>query len=354
MQGYYRFPTIHGNQIAFISEDDIWTVSNNSSTAIRLTNNIGQISSPSFSPDGKWIAYVGREDGNTEVYIMPSSGGISKRLTFDGAFISKIVTWKNNNEIVYASDLKQAFSRISDLRIINIKGGESQALNYGVASNIAYSKNFTVLGRNTQDPARWKRYKGGTAGELWIDKKNTGDFTKLININGNMACPMVVNDKIYFLSDHDGICNIYSCNQNGKKLKQHTFHKNYYARNASTDGTSIVYHSGADLYSYNIKSDIDEKIDIIYNSGFIKKSRKFDSAFHYLENISTNSKGNISTVVTRGKLFSMGNWEGPVIQLGKAQGVRYGYSTFLTDDKTLLTCSDDGGEERLETYNILN
>ncbi|MBI44782.1 MAG: peptidase [Candidatus Marinimicrobia bacterium] len=354
MQGYYRFPTIHGNQIAFISEDDIWTISNNSSTAIRLTNNIGQISSPSFSPDGKWIAYVGREDGNTEIYIMPSSGGISKRLTFDGAFISKIATWKNNNEIVYASDLKQAFSRISDLRIINIKGGESKALNYGVASNIAYSKNFTVLGRNTQDPARWKRYKGGTAGELWIDKKNTGDFTKLININGNMACPMVINDKIYFLSDHDGICNIYSCNQNGKNLKQHTFHKNYYARNASTDGTSIVYHSGADLYSYNIKSDIDKKIDIIYNSGFIKKSRKFDSAFHYLENISTNSKGNISTVVTRGKLFSMGNWEGPVIQLGKTQGVRYGYSTFLTDDKTLLTCSDDGGEERLETYNILN
>ena len=248
MQGYYRFPTISNNQIVFVSEDDLWSITTDDSRAIRLTNNINQISSPVFSPNGKWIAYVVREDGNTEIYIMPSSGGASKRLTFDGGFINKIAAWENDKEIVYTSDLKQPFSRISDLRANNIKGGESRALNYGIASNIAYSESFTVLGRNTQDPARWKRYKGGTAGELWIDSKNDFNFKKLINVKGNMASPMIIGNKIYFLSDHDGICNIYSCNKNGTSLKQHTFHKNYYARNASTDGKSIVYHSGADIY----------------------------------------------------------------------------------------------------------
>ena len=354
MQGYYRFPTIHNHQVVFVSEDDLWSITSNNLRAVRLTTNISQISSPLLSPDGKWIAYVGREDGNTEVYLMPSIGGSSKRLTFDGSFINKISAWKNNKEIVYASDFKQPFSRISDLRIVNINGGESKPLNYGIASNIAYSNNFTVLGRNTQDPARWKRYKGGTAGELWIDIKNDFNFKKLINVKGNMACPMIIENKIYFLSDHNGICNIYSCNKNGGSLKQHTFHKNYYVRNASTDGKSIVYHSGADLYIYNIIEDKYKKIEIIYNTGFIKKSRKFESAFNYLESISFNSKATYSTITSRGKLFTMGNWDGPVIQHGKAQGVRYRHSLFLTDDKTLLVSSDESGEEKLEIYNILS
>ena len=93
MQGYYRFPTIHNHQVVFVSEDDLWSITSNNLRAVRLTTNISQISSPLLSPDGKWIAYVGREDGNTEVYLMPSMGGSSKRLTFDGSFINKISAW---------------------------------------------------------------------------------------------------------------------------------------------------------------------------------------------------------------------------------------------------------------------
>ena len=229
MQGYYRFPTIFKDKIAFISEDDIWVATLDNLNAIRLTANIGAISSPMFSPDGKWIAYIGREDGNTEVYIMPSIGGLSERLTYDGAFISKIASWDGNNKIIYTSDFKQPFGRISDLRSISINGGSSKALNYGICSNISKSDKMTVIGRNTQDPARWKRYKGGTAGELWIDIKKDFNFKKLIHINGNMACPMIVDSKIYFISDHEGIGNLYSCDNKGNNLKQHTSHKNYYA-----------------------------------------------------------------------------------------------------------------------------
>ena len=149
MSGYFRFPTIHKNHIIFVSENDLWSVKSDNMKAVRLTSNLSSVTTPLFSPNGKWIAYVGIEDGNTEVYIVSSNGGQSKRLTYDGGFINKIAAWKDNN-IIYASDLKQPFQRISDLRTVNIKGGQSESMNFGIASNISFGKESTIIGRNTQ------------------------------------------------------------------------------------------------------------------------------------------------------------------------------------------------------------
>ena len=79
MNGYFRFPTIYKNIVVFVSEDDLWTVDVEKQIARRLTSNIANVSSPIISPDGKLIAYIGNEDGNTEIYLMPINGGISKR-----------------------------------------------------------------------------------------------------------------------------------------------------------------------------------------------------------------------------------------------------------------------------------
>ena len=171
MAGYYRFPTINKSKIVFVSDDDLWVVKLDDSKAYRLTTNLSEVSSPLLSPDGKWIAYVGTEEGNNEVYIMSSDGGISTRLTYDGAFVSKICSWDGNN-IIFATDLSQPFGRVSNLAKINKKGGPTTLLDYGISSNISLGNPGVILGRNTADPARWKRYKGGTAGELWISKDN--------------------------------------------------------------------------------------------------------------------------------------------------------------------------------------
>ena len=129
MKGYYRFPTIFNNHIVFVSDDNLWQVDINNKIAYRVTTNLSPIHTPYFSPDGKFIAYVGTEDGNTEIYLIPSQGGIAKRLTYEGAFISKIASWNKNN-IIYASDLNQPFGRISELRKINIKEFCRKKLNF--------------------------------------------------------------------------------------------------------------------------------------------------------------------------------------------------------------------------------
>ncbi|MBN2620302.1 PD40 domain-containing protein, partial [candidate division WOR-3 bacterium] len=81
MQGYYRFPSIYKDTVVFVSEDDLWKVSLHGGTAARLTSNLSQITHPVISPDGKYIAFTGSDEGHPEVYIMPLRGGTPQRLT---------------------------------------------------------------------------------------------------------------------------------------------------------------------------------------------------------------------------------------------------------------------------------
>lgn len=348
IKGYYRYPTVYKDKVVFVAEDDLWLVSSKGGIAHRLTANLGEVTHPFFSPDGKWLAFIGREEGHSEVYLMPASGGPAKRLTYLGSD-TMVVGW-HNREIIFATNFSQPFKRIFWLYTVDMEGNELKKLPFGPARNISFGKKGVVIGRNTGDPARWKRYRGGTAGEIWIDKNGMGKFHKLIELKGNLANPMWIGDRIYFISDHKGIGNIYSCLPNGKDLRAHTNHKEFYARNATTDGNRIVYHNGADIYIFDPRMEKNIKVEIEYHSPHIQRSRKFVEPGKYLEDYALCKDGSSIALVSRGKSFVMGNWEGPVIQQGIRNGVRYRLTRFLNDGKRVILVSDEEGEEHLEIH----
>jgi tricorn protease len=261
MSGYYQFPTICGDTIVFVCEDDLWTVPVGGGIAWRLTSNLGTVSTPRLSPDGLLLVFMGHEEGPREVYTMPALGGEAKRLTYQGSF-AEVVDWnRDETEVLYSSDAGSAFD--SWLWCVSAEGGEPQRFPYGPANHIAFGDlGGVVIGRLTRDPARWKRYRGGTAGQLWIDRDGNSEFQPLVPADGNFTTPMWIGDRGYFISDHESVGNIYSCLPSGEDLQRHTHQDAYYSRSAQTDGRHIVYHAGADLYVYDIDNDANRHVEV--------------------------------------------------------------------------------------------
>src|SRR5262249_13195042 len=82
--GYYRHPALHADTIAFSAEGDLWRVGRAGGLASRLTSHPAEEAHPALSPDGTLLAFSAAYEGPTEVYTMPLSGGLPRRLTYDG------------------------------------------------------------------------------------------------------------------------------------------------------------------------------------------------------------------------------------------------------------------------------
>ncbi len=358
-KGYFRNPTVFKDRVVFVCEDDLWQVPLSGGLALRLTSSGGHIFSPRFSADGQWLACCGRDEGHDDVYILPATGGPLQRLTYLNTAM-RVVGWMPEGKRIVFWSTHQSVHQNADARLytVTIEGGPLQSLPYGPAHFIDFAPDDKgiVLGRNAAHNFRWKRYRGGMTGEIWVRSKGKRKFVRLRfggsrhSLQGNPVSPLWIGSRLYFVCDHQGIGNLYSSLPDGSDLLQETFHEKSYVRDPTTDGQTLVYHAHGDLYSLDPSSKAHHAIDVEWRSPRVQLQRKFFYSDEYLENAAIHPQGHSIALTARGALFSMPLWEKAVSQHGRNQGIRSRLVQWLPDGRmaTLLDWQKDEGSHPVD------
>jgi tricorn protease len=359
-----RFPAIHDDQVVFTYAGDLYTVPVEGGIARKLTNDIGYEMFARFSPDGKSIAFTGQYDGNTEVYLMPSQGGVPVRLTYTATLgrddISDrmgpnniVMTWKDDDEIVYRSRKKTFNDFIGQLFVANINGGLSEELPLPAGGFCSYSPDGKKLAYNRvfREFRTWKYYRGGMADDVWIY-----DFQskETINITNNLAqdiIPMWHGKNIFFLSDRDRIMNLFVYNTDTKETKKVTNYTEFDVKFPSLGNESIVYENGGFIYNLNLESLQSVKVPVIISDDFVSGRNEQKDASKSINSWAISPDGKRMVFGARGDVFSVPAKTGMTRNLTESSGVHDRNVEWSPDGKYISYISDRTGEDEIFIQN---
>ncbi|MFG2191574.1 S41 family peptidase [Streptomyces sp. NPDC048639] len=324
---YLRHPHLHGELITFTAEDDVWAAPLDGGRAWRVSADNMPVSSPRISPDGEHVAWTSTRDGAPEVHVAPVDGGPAKRLTHWGSWKTAVRGWTPDGEVLAISTYGQASLRRTWARALPLDGSPARTLPYGPVGDVAYGPRGAVLLLSAtmgREAAAWKRYRGGTAGRLWIDRDGTGEFERLhADLDGNMEFPLRVGDRVAFLSDHEGTGALHSSLPDGSDLRRHTPLDHFYARHAATDGTRVIYSSGGELWLLDDLESAEPRRLTVRLGGQRTDLQPFPArAAAYLGDARPDRTGRGSAVEVRGSIHWVTHREGPARALAATPGVR--------------------------------
>jgi tricorn protease len=347
--GYYRYPAIGGATIIFTAEGDLWTVSAQGGAARRLTSNPGAELYAAISPDGRTVAFSAEYEGPLDVYTMPVDGGLPQRRTWDGTAV--VAGWTPDGRVLVRTN---RYSTLPDTKLVAIDAtGSREVVPLAQAAEGSYTPDGHTLffTRMERQPSSTKRYRGGTAENIWrydVGKEAvelTGDW------DGTSNTPMFWNGRVYFLSDRDGEMNVYSMDPDGHDLKQHTHQRGFDVQSASISDGRIVYQSGADLWLLDLRTGQDAIVPITLVSDFDQlRDHWVKKPLEYLSGVHIAPDGSAAVFTARGEVFTLPAKTGRIVKVVGNSAVRYREARYMPDGKSIIALSTESGETEFWKY----
>ncbi|MER7726450.1 S41 family peptidase [Streptomyces sp. NPDC096323] len=359
---YLRFPHLHEDLLCFAAEDDLWVAplapeGETPGRAWRVTVDRTRVSHPRFSPGGTRIAYTTWRSLDPEIHLAPVDGGPARRLTYWGSTDARVCGWTppcadSAAQILAVSSHRQPFSYFSWAYSVSTDGSPGGRLPWGPVSDIAVGeidgerRTLLLTGKPPHEPAAWKRYRGGAMGRLWLHGERL-----LADIGGHLESPMFVGGRIAFLSDHEGVGNLYSCRPDGGGLRRHTDHDAFYARHASSDGRRVVYQCAGELWLVDdllSPTAVPRKLEVRLGGPRAGRRSYQVPAATNVDSLSVDETGRASAVSVRGSLYWLTHRDGPARTITDTPGVRVRLPEMLGSGGKVAYVTDADGEDAIE------
>ena len=355
-----RFPTISGDQIVFSYAGDLYSVQANGGMARKLTTHDGYEMFPKFSPDGKYIAFTGQYDGNTEVFVIPSSGGVPKRLTHTATLgrddigdrmgpNNIVMTWTPDSRYIIYRSRKQSFnSFVGQLFKVSVEGGLSEEIPLSKGGFCSFSPDGTQLAFNWvfREFRTWKYYEGGMADDIRIYNFNTKEVKQITDNPHQDIIPMWIGDKIFFLSDQDRTMNLFQADPITGSITKITDFNDYDIKFPSHNAAEnkIVFEKGGYIYLYDVITNTTEKVPIEIADDHIFSRHELKDASKSIREFGLSPNGERILLSARGDLFSVPSKKGFTVNLTNTSGVHERHASWSPDGHWIAYISDRSGE----------
>jgi tricorn protease len=343
-----RYMDVSDTHITFVYGGDIWLVDKEGGTALQITNSPGEESWPRFSPDGGSIAYTASYNGNQDVYVMPTTGGVPTRVTFP-SYSDRMVEWHPDGErLLFASRRMMGQRSSQQFFLVNKNGGLPEQLPLPYGELASYSPDGSKLAYITKITENYpfKRYKGGLESDILLYNVESNSVTKITDNEFNDGKPAWTGDKIYFLSDQgpEFRLNIWMHDTNTGTTSQITRYKEFDISYLSAGPDELVFEMGGGLFLMDLATqEIREvKVNVISDLA-LEMPRRVDVSDD-IQHATAAPGGKRIVFEARGELFNAPAADGFTENLTQSSGAFDRHPAWSPDGRNLAYWSDRSGE----------
>ncbi|HTR97770.1 MAG TPA: PDZ domain-containing protein [Candidatus Acidoferrales bacterium] len=345
-----RSPSVSATQIAFAYAENIWVVDRAGGAARRLTSFQGQASDPHFSPDGKWIAFSGDYAGGQDVYVVSAAGGEPRRLTWHPA-PDDVQGWTPDGRSIVFTSTRASWAPTATPRFwsVPLEGGPEEPLPLPRGFQGRLSPDGTHMAyrmNNSWDEER-RNYRGGQDRPIWItDMKSLETVTPPWDGSKDMD-PAWIDQTVYFISDRDGVANVWSYDTRAKTLTERTHFKDFDVKTLDCGAGVVVFEQAGVIHEFDPKSDREHVVPITATGDFPWMMPRWDDVSGRITNLALSPTGKRVLVEARGEIFTIPAEKGDTRDLTRSTGSAERDPAWSPDGKWVCWFSDRSGEYQL-------
>ena len=351
----YRFPDISNDEIVFAYGNDLWRIPIEGGTALPLASPDGVEVIPRFSPDGSEVAFVGNYDGNRDIYVVPTKGGMPRRITHHPTG-ERLSDWTADGDLLYSARGMNGVPRAERIFRVDGDGGLPEALPMPYGANAAIDKTGTWVAYtpNQRDGRTWKRYRGGMASDIWLVNLKTDESRRITDWEGTDTMPMWHGDDLYYLSDagDEHRLNLWRYDIDSGDREQLTRFADYDIKwpaiGPDDEGPArFVFQNGADLYVHDARNRTTIPVEIDIPGATASLRPTMVDASDFMQDWAISPSGKRVAATARGDLWTLPAKNGSPRNLSRTSGVAERSPSWSPDGKWIAYFSDAPGEYEL-------
>ena len=345
-----RQPTVSATHIAFAHAGNIWLVERPGGTARRVTSFQGQASHPQLSPDGRQLAFSADYGGNPDVYVVPVAGGEPTRLTWHPG-PDLVQGWSHDGARVLFTSPRATAAPNATPRFWTVPaGGGAETplpLPRGNQGKISPDGRRLAYRMNTSWDEERRNYRGGQNKAIWIADLATHDVVTPPWTGTKEMDPVWLGDTVYFLSDRDGVSNVWSFAPGSKQLAQVTRFTDFDVKTLGSGGGVLVFEQAGLVHLLDPAVGKPSVVPITVTGDFPWMMPHWEDVTARMSNLGISPTGKRVLVEARGEVFTIPAERGDIRNLTRTSGAAEREPAWSPDGQYVSYFSDASGEYRL-------